>query len=43
MEQLEARIRLEASRLDPVMLRKACQDFRSRCRKVIAANGGFIE
>jgi hypothetical protein len=43
MQQLINRIRVEVQNLDPDMVKRACGDFKIRCEKVIASNGGFIE
>ena len=43
MAELKDRIKLEVRNLDPAMIRRACLDVRSRCERVIEADGGFIE
>ena len=43
MEELKDRIRLEVSRLDRNMLKRACQDVRNRCERLITTGGSFIE
>ena len=43
VEELKDRIRFEVGRLDKSMLKRACQDVRFRCERVIIAGGGFIE
>ena len=43
MEELKDRIRCEVSRLDRNMLKRACQDVRNRCERLITTGGSFIE
>ena len=43
LEELKDRIKVEVGRLDKDMLKRACQDVRVRCERLIIACGGFIE
>lgn len=43
MPQLIARIELEVKNLNSDMIKRACLDIKTRCQRVIASSGGFIE
>ena len=43
VEELKDRITLEVANLDKSMLKRACQDVRVRCERIIIAGGGFIK
>ena len=43
LEELKDRIKVEVGRLDKDMLKRACQDVRVRCERLIIACGGFIK
>ena len=43
IDALKARIRQEVADLDPAMIKRACLDVKTRCEKLIAANGSYIE
>ena len=43
MPQLIARIKLEVENLNSDMIKRACLDIKTRCQRVIASSGGFIE
>ena len=43
MDRLKDRIKQQVEMLDPEMIRRACNDVKARCQKLIASEGGYIE